>query len=280
MLFVSTASYGGAAIQFTRDAAGRILLPVIYSDGQSADYMLSTSIRRLGVRQDAKKPAGVKVYPRRRMSSYSLFGLVKLPLARFDNVSFDGRLLTETIGGVYPSNSTAAGLLGYQALGNHLVYIQPAKSTVTFLANSGMFSREGWLLLGGRPNRHGGIVLSVEHQGVQLDVLLDSSLSRSVLDRGAAKALGIEPGKGGKKTRFIDVAVGIFYHKKTWPCAKIKNLTLDGWLIGDLEVGVSKLPVAEATGKKDANLLILGADVLVKRDIALDFRHHQVWLPR
>lgn len=276
---VSSASFAGAPIKFTRDEGGRILLPVSFSDGQMFRYMLGTNTRRLGVRESSNEVQGITVYPRRTMRSFSPLGLINLPLAGVDNVSFDGRVLTDKFAGVYPVNSTAAGLLGYDSFGAHIIYIQPKSSTITFLANSAMFSREHWQLLAGRPNRHGGIVLEVEFQGVLLDVLLDTSLSRSVLDRDAAKALGIEPGKGGKNTRFIDVAVGIFPHVKTWPRAKIEGLSHAGWAIGDLDVGVSRLPVAEATGKKKANLLILGSDVLTSGDIALDFRDHQVWVP-
>lgn len=280
LLLASVASYGGEPIKFTRDVHGRILLPVTYSDGQTFDYMLNTSLRRIGVRQHTAKIKGLALYMRRKSSNFTPLGMVVLPLARYDDMSFDGRLLSERFGGVYPANSTAAGMLGYDAFGNHVVHIQLESSTVSFLANSGMFSTDDWHLLIGRPNRHGGIVLKVEHEGVPLDVLLDTSLSQSVLDRKAAKALGLNPGKSRKKTKFIDVSIGILFNDKTWPWAKIENLAFEGWPIGDVQVGVSTLPVAEATGRKDANLLILGADVLLKQDIAFDFRNHQVWVPR
>ena len=232
------------------------------------------------MRESSKNVEGQTVYPRRTMRSFSPLGLLNLPLVALSGITFDNRTLTENFGGVYPPNSSAAGLLGYDSFGAHIVYIQPGQSTVTFLANSSIFSNNHWQLLVGRANRHGGIVLEVEHKGVPLDVLLDTSLSRSILDRNAAMVLGIEPGTGGKNTRFIDVAVGIFPYEKTWPRAKIEGFAHKGWLIGDLDVGVSRLPVEEATGNATANLLILGADVLVKGDIALDFRGHQVWVPQ
>jgi len=279
LLVVSSTSFAVKPLKFTRDEGGRILLPVSYSDGQTFHYMLGTNTRRLGIRESSRRIEGIKVYPRRTMRSFSPLGLLNLPLASVDNVSFDGRVLKDKFGGVYPANSSAAGLLGYDAFGAHIVYIQPESSTVTFLANSATFSNDQWQLLAGRPNRHGGIVLEVEFQGVLLDVLLDTSLSRSVLDREAAKVLGIDPGRGGKNTRFIDVAIGVFPHMKTWPRTKIEGLSHAGWMIGDLEAGVSRLPVEEATGKKEANLLILGSDVLTSSDIALDFRDHQVWVP-
>jgi len=280
LLLVSSVSFGGDAITFTRDEGGRILLPVSYGDGQTFSYMLGTNARRLGVRESSNEVKGVKVFPRRTMRSFSPLGLLNLPLVGLDGVIFDNRVLNDRFGGVYPSNSSAAGVLGYDAFGDHIVYIQPANSTVTFLANTAMLSSEQWQLLVGRPNRHGGIVLEIEHRGIVLDVLLDTSLSRSVLSRKAAKALGIEPGRGGKNTRFIDVAVSILPFEKTWPRARIKGLTHKNWLIGDLDVGVSKLPTEEATGKKQANVLILGADILLKTDIAFDFRDHQVWVPK
>lgn len=279
LLLIGAVAHAGVPIKYSTDAEGRVLLPVSFSDGQAFSYMLITNARRLGIRESSKDVTGVTIYPHRTMRSFSPLGLMNLPLASFNDVTFDGRTLTDRFGGVYPANSTAAGLLGYDAFGTHIVYIEPEQSTVTFLANSSMFSNDRWRLLAGRPNRHGGIVLEIEYQGVLLDVLLDTGLSRSVLDIGAAKALGIDPGTGGKDTRFIDVAVGIFPHMKTWPRAKIEDLSHAGWSIGDLDVGVSRLPVEEATGKKDAHLLILGSDVLASGAIAFDFRDHQVWVP-
>ena len=268
-----------ADVSYKTDEYGRILVPVQYGD-QTFDYLLATSSRRIGVRDGNLEALQIKRYQRSVLEEFSLAGEIKLPMAGLTKMMLAGRQIQDRYVTVLNKKSGVAGVLGFDALGEQLLHVDPKRKTVGLHAHAGNFSAGGWRIINGRPNRYGGIIVQTEYQGVTLDVLFASSLSRSMLDLKAYNALKEKLPPRKKRNGFADVIVGASANSKVFPTQMLPQFNIGTWSLGDVEVVTSRLNVSDSAGSDDAMLLIVGTDVIGSNELTLDYRSFQIWYPQ
>lgn len=263
--------------RYTLDQHGRILVPVQLGS-QSYHYLLGTSSRRIGVKEGNLDALNIKRYERSVLEEFSIVGEIKLPMAGLSSMTLAGRTITDRYITLYPKNAGADGILGYEAFGEQLVHINPSKKTIGFHAHAGQFSANDWLLVDGRHNRYGGIIVQTAYQGVLLDVLFASSLSHSILDVNAYSALKAQL-QQPKRSAFVNVAIGMTGRTRTFQEQTLPQFKIGDFSLGDVKVVTTNLAVADSAGPSSRMLLILGADVIGSRELTLDYRSYQLWYP-
>lgn len=263
---------------YTLDEYGRILVPVEYGD-QTYHYLLSTSSRRIGARAGNFDALKIKQYQSSVLEDFSITGEIELPMAGLTEMRLAGRTIKDRYITVLNAKSPAAGILGYAAFGEQLIHIKPASRIIGFHAHAGAFSTDEWSLIDGRNNKYGGIIIETEYMGVKLDVLFASDLSRSVLDNRAYAALKDELPPRKKRNGFTSIIVGADANTSVFEKQLLPNFVLGDMQLGDIEVVTTKVNTKDASGKNDALMLILGADIIAQNELVLDFRDFQLWYP-
>ena len=277
-----------AEIHIKKDKVGRITVPVKIGDGEIRYFLLDTAARRFGIRQDNIPDPLIQTYSERNIRHMSSSGLLVLPLAKIKRIEF-GKSTTETaITGLFPAargDGDIAGVVGFDAYQGYILHVQPRKLHLELHANAGEFANAGWRLIPGHPNAYGGLLIENNYDGQDITVLLASGLSKTLINRAAAVLLYPElfpKGKRKNPTQFGHSVVlkGLHSSLTGLDTLVLEDFHVLGWELGDLEVGISVLPVREQTGFIGAPFIMLGSDVLASREYALDARNHQLWVPR
>lgn len=264
--------------EYRLDENGRILVPVTFNGNKSFDYLLATTNRRIGMRADDLDAMGVKPYYRTTIREYSPYGMIRLPAAAMPDMLIGEQLITDRYVVIYPEKAPIRGVIGFDLFGQGLIHIEPDRSVINVYANAVKVAGEEWGLLTGVPNHYGGIVIQTVYRGVELNVVVDSSISKSMMTPQVARKI-IPNYNAVKHVEFAFTAMGMNTFEKALNSVILKDFKLDGWSLGDVEVVVGQVNAAEATNSDNPNVLILGADFMRKHEFALDYRDFQIWYP-
>jgi|GEM_PF-6634281 len=276
-----------AEIHIKKDEFGRITVPVNIGGGEVYYFLLDTAARRFGIRQDSVPSPHIKTYSHRNIRHMSSSGILILPLAKFKQIEFGRNSIETAIAGLFPragSYGDIAGVAGFDAYHGYILHVQPSKLHIELHANVGSFATAGWKLITGHPNAYGGLLIENDYDGQDITVLLASGLSKTLINQAAAALLFPDlfpKGKRKKGARFgrSDVFKGLHSRLVGLDTLVLQDFHVGGWELGDLEVGITVLPVKEQTGFMAAPFIMLGSDVLANREYALDARSHQLWVP-
>lgn len=278
LVILTTNSAVAEVYPFQIDAHGRPLLQVTFNNGDHANFLLDSAARRTGIVNALADKQLAKRQYRSTIRHFSSAGLLALPLAKLNAFSLFDRQITENIIALYPDDAIAKGLIGFDALRGQLLRFEPSAQAIHVTASPADIARQGWLRIDGRYNRHLGIVLSANYHNLEIDVLVATGSSHTILDRAAATRLF--PDKNFSLFFGVnEVYQGLAPQPRNLDTIVLKDFSIGGWYLGNLEVTVAVLPSREATGYMDSSFMMLGADVLTRQNISLDFRDHAVWIP-
>jgi len=272
----ATDASDGTVVPFRYDAEHRIMLPVLIPDRKPALYLLDTASRFVGMTNSEVARLGLSILAQASIREFASTSQLKLPVTSVHTMTLGTLPLDNQWVAVFPNAGGPSGALGYRVYANRLIHIDPKHRNLGFYSNDGRFSQNGWKLVTGRANRYGAIVLETKIRGVPFDIVIASGNSRSLIDWQAAEALFPDLYKH-PPARTVSVTAGLINEVRHVQAKTLHNVHIGSWTLGDLEVGITRLPVRQVTGYMNANLLMLGADALTREEIVLDFRHWQVW---
>lgn len=282
MLFVafvaSSAVHAAEKHKLKLDDYGRPLLPVYFSDGSRSLMLLDTSARRTGLKNKLAKKHAAQVHDFSSIRHFSAAGLTERPYATLYDLSLFGRKIEKNTIALYADNAMHDGLVGFDIYSWHILRFHAKDQAIELHANTGDVGRAGWQVIAGRYNRHLGIMLTTTYKGLEFEVLLATGTSRSLIDGNAARKL-VKAGLVKKPDGGETAAMGIDARPRGLTYTVLSDFRIGPWNLGDLPVLVTNLPSRDATGYENSNFIMIGADVLMKQDIALDFRDFQVWVP-
>lgn len=278
-LFNQSAVYAATEdLPFHLDDYGRPLVEIAFSNGEKLDVLLDTAARRTAFTNDVATRQGARRRMRSTIRHFSSAGLLTLPLATLDEILLFGKPIRQNTLALYPDRVSASGLVGFDTLRGQVIRFSQETQTIEMLANSGRLAGEGWARIPGRNNRYMGIILKAQYGEHELDVLVATGSSHTILDRHAANALF-----PSKDFSVFFGTTQVYQGLPVWPrnldTITLKNLAIGEWQLGDVDVTVDKLSASDATGVEGSKFLLLGADILMRQNIALDFRDHSVWVP-
>ncbi|MBL4639674.1 MAG: hypothetical protein JKY57_04000 [Kordiimonadaceae bacterium] len=277
-----SASSEAAQVSFTKDKYGRVYLPV--STSPPSDHMLlfDSGAGRSAIVSSDIVLMQAKVSRVSSLRHLTSSGFKRVPYAWIGHFFVAGIDVENHMVGLYPyrqgfDEPIVRGLIGFDAFRGRLLHIRQKAETVEIYANSGVLDRTEWGLLTGHPNANASIVSDFKLGELEVSVLIASGYSRSVVNMAAYDIfLAADMGCKGE---VVKVSRGMRPYPDTHSSLHIKNLTINGWEIGDVTVARIDIDSRMLTGYMDAPLLILGADVLMAQDIVFDFRDFQLWYP-
>lgn len=260
------------------DDYGRPLLPIYFSDGSKSLMLLDTSARRTGLKNKLAEKHAAQVHDFSSIRHFSAAGLTERPYATLYDLSLFGRKIEKNTIALYADNAMHDGLVGFDIYSWHILRFHAKDQAIELQPNTGDVGRAGWQVIAGRYNRHLGIMLTTDYNGQEFEVLLATGTSRSLIDGNAARKL-VSAGVVKKPDGGETAAMGIDARPRGLTYTVMPDFRIGPWNLGDLPVLVTNLPSRDATGYVNSNFIMIGADVLMNQDIALDFRDFQVWVP-
>lgn len=278
MLLMTATNAAAEDQSYYLDAHGRPLVAASLGTGAEARLLLDTAARRTGLTNGLAAQAGAVARNRSRIHHFSSQGILSLPLAKLDKMTIFGKQVIRNTIALYPDNAPLQGIVGFDTLRGQVFRIEPENRIVHIAPHAGDIADAGWSMIEGRSNRYMGIVLTAQYQGEEIDVLLATGSSHTVLDRRVAKKLF--PKKDFSVFFGItEVYQGLAPKALNLDIITLENFAIGPWHLGDLDVAVARLPVKQTIGVAKANLLMLGADVLMQQPLAFDFRNQSLWVP-
>ncbi|MCJ9429334.1 pepsin/retropepsin-like aspartic protease family protein [Kordiimonas marina] len=266
----------GIVVPYRYDAEHRIMLPVLLPNEKTVYYLLDTATHFVGMTNSEVARLGLSVVNKTAIRAFATSSQLKLPATIVHSMKLGTLPLENQWVAIFPNTTGPIGAIGYRAYANRLIHLDPKRKTLGFYPNDGKFSQNGWKLVTGHANKYGAIVLETKIQGVPFDVVIASGINHSLMGWHAAEALF--PGLyKHPPTHKISVSEGLINEVRSVQAKILHDVQIGNWHVGDIAVGITKLPVKEVTGYMNANLLMLGADVLTRQELVLDFRYWQVW---
>jgi len=278
---LSTQGFAGTSLLPVKlDEYGRITIPVTLEGGKQEQYfLLDTAARRSLLLNKDSGLSAVRLYQQGTIRHFSSHGLLRLPAAVIAGWKIGDRLVGNSLIGLYPDNASARGLVGNDDFVGHILHWAPKQKRLGVYTNTLPISTAAWHNIGGKPNRHFSMMLKTEYQGEEITVLVATGTSRTLLDNDTASRLS-----QGAKNRPIDKrpsamsAIGLGFPSKSFRELILPDFKIGAWSLGDIKVLSARVDVREITGFMDAPVMILGADILLKHEVAFDFRDYQLWV--
>lgn len=276
------------SIPFTLDREGRIIVPLEIGGVESPCFILDTATRRFGVTNHMANRHWAERVFKGSINHISAGGTVRLPLAKLHRIRFGNHEIETGYAAIYPdriaSGPVTCGMLGFDAYHGYIMRLEGPARRISLNAHPGELARAGWRIITAEYNNQGALLIDTEYRGQTITVMLATGLSRTMIDYAAAKLLFPEDFDGSPAARDTPHGValarmGFLAAEREYDTLMLPDLTVKGWALGDVEAVVTHLPVRDQTGYMNAALLMIGADVLVQKDFALDTRAHQLWVP-
>lgn len=278
MLALCGAANAAKQHPLTLDDYGRPLVPLEFADGSTSLVLLDTSARRTGLKNSLASKHDARLNDYSVIRHFSAGGLLQLPYATFDTFSLYGRQVKENAVALYGNKSMHEGLVGFDMYRWHVLRFAPDAPSLELLPNTAAVGAAGWQVIAGRPTRHRSIILTTEYAGHKFEILLASGSSRTVINAQAARLLAAE-GKIKKPVGGERLALGIDPKVRYLKHTVLPEFKIGPWELGDLPMLVTSLQSDQALGYSTSNFIMIGADVLMSQDVALDFRDFQIWVP-
>lgn len=260
------------------DAHKRPLVEVSFENGSTHMLLLDTAARRTAFKNKLAAELNADLRSRSTIRHFSAAGVVALPLASLPELNVFGKTVRQNVVALYPDYSPFDGLIGFDTLRGQVFRFDPTGGKVDVWPHSGHLANAGWIMVQGRPNRAWDIVLETQINGHDIDILVATGSSHTLLDLDTARK--IFPDKNFKLFFGTwNVHRGLNAKPLNLDTIVLEDFSIGSWHLGDLEVGATRLRLTEDSGLKDKNVMILGSDVLMRGPIGLDFRQQGVWVP-
>ncbi len=260
------------------DDHNRPMVEVTFENGDKHMLLLDTAARRTAFKNKLADNLGVEVRSRATIRHFSATGVVTLPYGWLPTLDIFGRTVNRNIVALYPDYLPANGLVGFDTLHEQVFRLNPKEGVIDAWSHSGQLAEDGWAMLQGRSNRGWDIVLKGTIQGLDMDILVATGSSHTLIDLDTARKL-FPDRKFRPSFGTWNVHRGLNAKPLNLDTLVLEDFSIGPWQLGDLEVGVTRLKFDETSGLKGKNTMILGADVLMRAPIALDFRSQSVWIP-
>jgi hypothetical protein len=263
----------------TLDAHGRMTVPIeIYGRMKTRQFLFDSAAQRTLILNKDSGAMGIKPIKRGTLNHRSSGGLVRLPAARFDAFLLGDRIVEDAIVGFYPDWASSDGLLGNDVFHARILHWQPNKAMLNVYPNAGPISTSEWHNIGGKANRYFGMILTTQYRGIEIDILVATGASHTVIHNDTYHKLFADHGRAGEEERERrEYVQAIDPTKREAPVVTLPGFSIGAWTLGDIQVLEHYLPVQEISGYMNADVMILGADILSKTEVAFDFRDFQLW---
>ncbi|WP_308910586.1 hypothetical protein [Pseudokordiimonas caeni] len=311
----SLAADDGVEIPVSYDEQGRILLPVTLENGEERQFLFEGASGGVVLSRDTAKATAFKeekelksadldTLPERpvvirnvthqpgmlqAVSGYQGYlyadGITNLRRIRLNGLRIGSLDRTDLSVGLFEGNTSSDGVIGLDIFAGGLLHYLPSERLIRFYANAFPVSRDDWTFIEGYRSKRGGLVLPVEYRGQKLLVVLDPSTSHSILSQEVARKLFPQRFYGSDgfilaSARMSDsVATGIISFTRNYQTTRLDGFRVGEWNLDGLEVAVAPLARAEYSDVVNGSVMVLGADVLAKREFVIDLRWRQVWMP-
>jgi len=264
----------------TLDDYGRITMPIVLDGRTSTQHFLfDTAARRSLVLNRDSNAAGIRRYENGTIRHFSAEGLLRLPAATISSWKVGGRTVQNSIIGFYSDNAELAGLVGNNVFLGRILHWRLGSGLLNVYANTAALSDASWHNIGGRPNRHFSMLLTTEYRGVEITVLVATGASRTMLDSDTLyKLFPNSEVWSPNNVDYKSVEFGLGSQRKNFRAFKLPDFKIGSWDLGEVEVLSANFDTKEITGFMNAPVMILGADILLKHEVAFDFRDYQLWV--
>jgi len=268
------------SLEVKLDGYGRPTIPVTLPGTGGAKYFLfDTAARRnLLLNRDSGAP-GVKRYANGKIRHYSSQGLLQLPAATIASWKIGNRTVRNSITGFYPHSFGTAGLVGNNVFVGRILHWKPGAKAFNVFTNTAPFADASWHNVGGRPNRHFSVLMRALYRDLEIRVVVATGAEKTLMDVDTLHKL-FPNAKGwlSGNFEFKNIEFGLGSDRRNYRSFTLPNFKIGAWDLDGIEVFSATIDAEQITGDKRAPVMILGSDILMKHEVAFDFRDYQLWI--
>lgn len=282
VLLLATRVTAAEILPVKLDQYGRMLVPVeIYGRMQVRHFLFDTSARYPLLLNRDNGAMGIKLIKKGTLNHVSTMGLIRLPVAHIEAYMLGNRMVENAVVGFFPDWAAADGLMGNDAFHGRIVHWVPEDRQLRIYPNLAPISDDRWQHLGGRAGKSFSLIVTTEYRGKELDVVIATGLSRSIIDTSIVGELSLSFGATGAldEDRIRETGMrGLNPDAEEGIPVSVPGFAIGDWWIGDFVPLASYVDRVEMTGFMNSRVILLGADVLSRQEVAFDFRDFHLWV--
>lgn len=274
-------SAGARAEPSGNDGQGRRLVHVQVDTHGRYPFLIDTAASHTVIYRRLVGEVGLDAIPGRSTRVMTATGNREMGFYPIDRVTALGRMLTlgETIAMPDAASGPDApyGILGVDFLRGHVLVM--TGDAVTLLAEEDFMphsdERYDWQKVRGRAVGRGSVAVDVSVAGVMMPAIVDTGAAATVLNRVAADALR-------------ENTSGAVEFNSTSLSAAAGRVRAEGLRADRLDIGpvsyrgrdllAANLPVFATYGASRVPAMILGADIIFARPVAIDFANFDLYI--
>lgn len=134
-----------------------------------------------------------------------------------------------------------------------------------------------WQRVSGRAVGRGSVAVDVNIGGHIIPAVVDTGAGASVINRAAADKLRAAQ---GSEVRFHSITISAAGGRMQAENARVGHVSLGDVNLGSRDILVANLPVFNTYVPRTVPAMILGADILLSRPVAVDFDSWALYFPR
>ena len=264
------------------DNHGRRLVDTQVDGHGSFPFLLDTAASHTVVYRKLVSDAGLTAIPLRSSTVFTATGRREMQLYRITAVTALGRGMPvgETVAMPDPGGGPAAayGILGADFLRGHVLVVDGER--IRLLSGRAAFQPDtdadySWQAIPGRAVGRGSVAVEVMIAGLVIPAIIDSGAAATVINPRAADRLRQDTtGDIDFNTATLSAAAGSMHAESL----HVPRLDIGGVALRDMDILSANLPVFTTYGAARAPAMILGADILFRQPVAIDFEHRVLYL--
>lgn len=185
-----------------------------------------------------------------------------------------------------PEDGSAIGLLGVDVFRDRILKLDFERGKAGILANSSDIDMAKYHEIKGRKVARGFLAVNITISGVDIPAVVDTGASHTVANPAATALIErispdnqINPkyqkeNKYKRPVRQVTAAGGVL----TGSTLKITNARIGSEIITDIDIVSGDLPIFQILGARQAPAMILGMDILGRRNLILDFERYRLYV--
>jgi predicted aspartyl protease len=263
------------------DHQGRRLVDVQVDSHGSFPFLIDTAASHTVLYRRFVGEVGLSAIPRRSTRVITATGTREMGFYRVDSVTALGRVLHvgETIAMPDAGGGQDApyGIIGVDFLAGHVLVV--TASEVRLLAAEDFSPAAddaiSWHRVPGRAVGRGSVATDVTVAGLTMPAIIDTGAAVTVINRRAVDRLR-ESHVGAVEFRSssLSAAAG----RMRAETLQVERMTIGEVVLRDRDILASNLPVFATYGAAEVPAMILGADILFSRPVAIDFVNHDLYI--
>ncbi|WP_262689980.1 aspartyl protease family protein [Kordiimonas aestuarii] len=281
-LFAFTHSLQANEYVSVGDNHGRRLVDVQVDSYGSFPFLVDSAASHTVFYERLVKEQGLTPIPSRAAAVITATGERRMDYYRLHTFAAFGEIMRvdRTIAMPDPGGGadTPYGILGMDFLrGSVLVVIG---DSVRFYVDGAAFKPDedegyDWQRIGGRTVGNGSVAVDVGVAGLVVPAIIDTGAAVTVVNRKAADKLRQQGTSGVEFRRTTLSAAGGRMRAES---LRVERLQMGELILRDRDILSSNLPVFTTYGASRVPAMILGADILFSRPIAIDFGNHALYI--